>query len=553
MEVHAPAASIIVPTRARPDYLEVTLHSVVPQALRAGAEVIVVDDGGDETSRQVAERHDVRYVAHDRPRGPNAARNTGLELARSDLIVLVDDDVEAPDGWLDALLGAARAEPDVEVFGGPIHARLERRPLRSCGREGPPITFLDLGPQDRDAEAVWSANMALRTAALRRVGPFDASLEIYGDEEEWQRRHRAAGGRVRYIAAAGLDHRRAAHDATLRALATAAHHRGRHSRRFDARTDRPPSLRAELRTLAGCVWHIFRRRCLNGVIMAAHSAGRVREALSPRPGAGDPDYVSGSSGVVAGWRAQGLALADLGLDAWALITLRPARLARAAQASPPTRRVLVLGVDRPGLAGLMEAARAELSTSRHEVEFAIAPARDGRGKFENLNALLADHPATGHDWLLVLDDDVALPRGFLDRFLFLAERFDLSLAQPAHRRHSHAAWSVTRRRAGSAARETAFVEIGPVTAFRADTFDALLPFPELRMGWGLDLHWAALAREHGWRLGVVDAVPVLHDLRPPAATYSREEAIAEARDFLRERPYLPREQAERTLAVHRGW
>ena len=100
----------------------------------------------------------------------------------------------------------------------------------------------------------------------------------------------------------------------------------------------------------------------------------------------------------------------------------------------------------------------------------------------------------------MIDDDVELPRGFLDRFLFLCERFSLTLAQPAHRLHSHAAWEVTRRRPGSVVRETSFVEIGPVTAFARASFEVLLPFPELRMGWGLDVHWAALAREHGLAL-----------------------------------------------------
>ena len=102
-------------------------------------------------------------------------------------------------------------------------------------------------------------------------------------------------------------------------------------------------------------------------------------------------------------------------------------------------------------------------------------------------------------------------------------------------------------------RETAFVEIGLVTAFHADTFEALLPFPQLRMGWGLDVHWAAVAREHGWRLGIVDAVPVLHALAPPGSAYARDEAIAEARAFLDGRPYLRRDEAQRTLVVHRDW
>jgi hypothetical protein len=73
------------------------------------------------------------------------------------------------------------------------------------------------------------------------------------------------------------------------------------------------------------------------------------------------------------------------------------------------------------------------------------------------------------------------------------------------------------------------------------------------MGWGLDVHWAALARERGWRIGVVDAVPVGHALRPSASEYDRERATAEAREFLAGRPYLPAAEADRTLAVHRTW
>jgi hypothetical protein len=164
------------------------------------------------------------------------------------------------------------------------------------------------------------------------------------------------------------------------------------------------------------------------------------------------------------------------------------------------------------------------------------------GKFEHLNALLAEHDPAGHDWLLVIDDDVVLPRGFLDRFLRCAEQADLALAQPAHRRHSHAAWAVTRRRGGGAVRESHFAEIGPVTAFAAATFDVLLPFPALRMGWGLDAHWSALAAEHGWRVGIVDATPILHTT-PVGGGYARADAVAEARLFLAERPYVTREQA----------
>jgi hypothetical protein len=212
----------------------------------------------------------------------------------------------------------------------------------------------------------------------------------------------------------------------------------------------------------------------------------------------------------------------------------------------------VLGVERPEHAALASSARRELERSHHDVEVHFSPAA-GRAKFENLNILLGNHPLADRDWLLLVDDDVKLPRGFLDSLLFLAERFSLDLVQPAHSRASHAAWRVTRRQWASVVRETAFVEIGPVTAFARSTFSVLLPFPPLRMGWGLDAHWAALAREHGWRCGVLDALPVRHDAAPAGAAYSWQAAVAEARMFLADHPYLPAGEMQRTLVTHRHW
>jgi hypothetical protein len=264
------------------------------------------------------------------------------------------------------------------------------------------------------------------------------------------------------------------------------------------------------------------------------------------------DFLSGTSGLVFGIRPTARAvLADAGCDLVRLGRLEPWRLARAAR-SWPRRRVLALGIERVDVPNVLAAARAELARSRHHVEFASIEAGD-RGKFENLNQLLEQHPAAGHDWLLLVDDDVALPNGFLDRFVFLAERFGLALAQPAHRWRSHAAFAVTRRRPASVVRQTAFVEIGPVSALHAMTFDTLLPFPPLRAGWGLDAHWSALAFEHGWREGVVDATPIRHGLRRIASSYDRGDAVAEAREFLADRPYTPAREAQRTLANYRGW
>jgi GT2 family glycosyltransferase len=608
----APSASIVVPTRARLDYLEAALASIAPQAGSAGAELIVVDDAGpSEAAHELAARFDAHYQPHPSPLGLNVARNTGVERSHGELVVFVDDDVEVCDGWLAALLTAAREHPDVEVFTGPIHPRLEGSPPRSCGREGSPITSLDLGAQDTLTRFAWGANMAIRRGALERVGPFDVSLEHGGDEQEWQERlarsapaHTAAsgvaesgGGRrsgepVLYVAGAALHHRRNAADARLRPLCRGAFARGQAARRFDSWRDRTggeaPSLMQELRTLGGCLGHVVRRRCPAGLVMVAHSGGRAREALrevnlpkmprdgrlvqvpkkgrptrargasvfaNPHTAADAPpseDFLSGESGAVGGLDGVVRTARDLGVETLEVASGRRLLLNRAAHRAPPTRRVLALGVERPEHRTLVEGIGAELARSRHRVELHFAPPT-GRGKFENLNLLLDAHPAADHDWLLVVDDDVALPHDFLDRLLFLAERFRLDLAQPAHRLASHAAWRVTRRRPGSLVRETSFVEIGPVTAFARSTFSTLLPFPDLRMGWGLDLHWGALAREHGWHCGVIDAVSISHRAAPAASAYSREHALAEARAFLRDRPYVSASEAQQTLVTHRRW
>lgn len=264
------------------------------------------------------------------------------------------------------------------------------------------------------------------------------------------------------------------------------------------------------------------------------------------------DFLSGTSGEVTGIRATTKALvADSLADAYELASLRRHRLRQAA-ARWPRRRVLILAVERSDAPNLLRGAGDELSRSRHDVSF-VSTTTGGRGKFQNLNALLEANPPEDRDWLIVVDDDVWLPKGFLDNFIFLAERFQLRLAQPAHRRRSHAAWEVTRRRVRDVVRETAYVEIGPVTAFQAVTFPSLLPFPDLRFGWGLCAHWSAVAEQQRWRIGVVDATSVRHGLRVIATSYRREDAIAEAREFLAERPYNPAPELQRTVAAHRAW
>ncbi|MDQ8043604.1 MAG: glycosyltransferase [Solirubrobacteraceae bacterium] len=538
-----PASALIaIPTLGRPGQIDTTLGSIVPQARARGVEVLVVDDGPSEATRQAAERHGAAYREAGSPGGPNAARNLAFASTGAELVILLDDDIRAWPAWLDEILAAHEREPaDVAVLAGQIVPWLDpAHAPRSCGRHGAWVTGLQLGDDDHDVRHGWSANMGVRRTWWIKAGPFDESHAIGGDEEEWLDRAAAAGGRVRYIAKAGVQHERVGTDASLRSLARSARYRGRNLRLFETQQGRAPGLPAELKTLLACIAHVIIRRCPMGLVLVAHSLGRVEQTILPQPPparAGLNDFMSGRSGHVAGKRGQLLRAADLLLDLLrtpitAVESLRARRV--------PQRRLLAVAIARNPAA--FDPIAASLTATHHAVDLDVQPI-DHRGKFERLNAILAAHDLTQYDHVLLVDDDVELPRGFTDRLVWATERAGLLLAQPAHRRHSHAAWPVTRRRLPHAARLTHFVEIGPITLLRGAALEQLVPFPaDLTMGWGLDVHWAALARDAGWPIGVVDSTPLLH-VNPVAGGYGREPVVEAARTFLADRPYVTRDEA----------
>ncbi|PPE77768.1 hypothetical protein C3941_22025 [Kaistia algarum] len=170
-------------------------------------------------------------------------------------------------------------------------------------------------------------------------------------------------------------------------------------------------------------------------------------------------------------------------------------------------------------------------------------------KYQLLNSLFGD--ASNFDWIVACDDDVEFPEDFVDRLIALADRHDFALFQPARSRESYIDHAITARIEGIAARRTRFVEIGPVTVLRRDAARLLLPFTDTEgMGWGLDFVWPAIVEAAGLRLGIVDAVPVHHRLRPSAVNYSYAEAEASMTAVVGAAGHLSRHEAYRVLETY---
>jgi peptidoglycan/xylan/chitin deacetylase (PgdA/CDA1 family)/GT2 family glycosyltransferase len=94
----SPLCSIVIPTWQRASALKETLESLSIQSSR-NFEVIVVCDGEDAPLRQLSrEWHfdfPVTWVFHSENRGQAAARNSGVEAARGDVVLFLDDDTPA--------------------------------------------------------------------------------------------------------------------------------------------------------------------------------------------------------------------------------------------------------------------------------------------------------------------------------------------------------------------------------------------------------------------------------------------------------------------------
>lgn len=199
----------------------------------------------------------------------------------------------------------------------------------------------------------------------------------------------------------------------------------------------------------------------------------------------------------------------------------------------------------------MRRIEKQMAKTRHNFVFdTIKPF--GSGKFEHLNAVLGRYNLEQFDWIIVTDDDVDVPDNFVDHFICILEKYDIKLGQPSHSFISYATYTLTRRHFNSIARLTNFVEIGPIFALHRDVFADILPFPDVGMGWGLDIHWSFLANKKNWRIGIVDAVPIRH-LRPVGSGYKANNALAAAESFLRGHGKISRRDILRTKKIFRSW
>jgi glycosyltransferase involved in cell wall biosynthesis len=177
--------AVVIPCFNQAHYLAEAIESVLAQTLPP-EEVVVVDDGSEDNSHEVAGRYEKVTRVRQRNRGVAAARNAGLEASRGERIVFLDADDRLLPNALEVGATALDRRPQVAFVSG------FSRDIGDDGRVLPgkrqPLVTQDHYLRLLQDCFIWSgSSIVYRRSALQAVGGFDESLGAGDDYDLYLR------------------------------------------------------------------------------------------------------------------------------------------------------------------------------------------------------------------------------------------------------------------------------------------------------------------------------------------------------------------------------
>jgi len=197
--------SIIIPAYNAAQTLPACLEALHRQT-QPPDEIIVVDDGSQDQTAQVAQAHGAQVLAQPH-QGPAAARNLGIRQARGDIALLADADCEPVPTWVAEMM---RPFADSRVVGvkGSYRTHQQERVARlaQCEFE----ERYDRLERLETIDFIDTYAAAFRLAVLREMGGFDPAFPHANNEDvDLSYRMARAGCRLMFNRQAVVYHRHA--------------------------------------------------------------------------------------------------------------------------------------------------------------------------------------------------------------------------------------------------------------------------------------------------------------------------------------------------------
>lgn len=184
--------SIIIPCHNGERFLAETIESALHQTVSA-AEIIVVDDGSTDQTRQIAESHAVRYI-YQPNQGAAVARNSGIAASRGEYLVFLDSDDRLLPAALATGLQSLKEHPDAG-FGVGSAQKIDELGLPQPG------TMPHLLPNRSIYETLLSgtslhppARFIFQRQVVEQIGGFDPALRSADDYDFYLRAAAVAPG-----------------------------------------------------------------------------------------------------------------------------------------------------------------------------------------------------------------------------------------------------------------------------------------------------------------------------------------------------------------------
>ena len=180
--------SVVIPARNEETLLPACLEALRRQDYRGPVEILVVDNGSEDRTAEIARRHGVTVVSEPE-RGYVLALARGFELARGEIVATTDADSAPPSDWISTLVRTYEERPDVVAVGGEVYFREPNWKGWLFTRCLLPV----LNRVDRANPAgphLWGANFSVRREVFERAGGWNMDFNLQCDTELSERLRR---------------------------------------------------------------------------------------------------------------------------------------------------------------------------------------------------------------------------------------------------------------------------------------------------------------------------------------------------------------------------